>query len=127
MYTRLIPVLPVADVPTERRFYEALGFEVHVDPDEAYPESEFAALAFGPNILFGVSISSEFQSESAESRLWWQFETSDLDGVQRLAEEASLLVVQPPQVEEWGRRTFKLRSPNGYVVTFEEAAPGSTT
>ena len=126
MYTRLIPVLPVSNVPTERRFYEALGFDLHVDPDEQYPESVFASLRFGPSILFGVSVSPEFQPESAESRLWWQFETSDLDAVHRLAMDAALPIVQPPTVEEWGRRTLKLRSPNGYLVTFEEAGQSSS-
>ena len=28
----------------------------------------------------------------------------------------------PPKSEPWGRRTLKLRSPNGYLVTFEEAS-----
>ena len=122
MYTRLIPVLPVADVPAERRFYEALGFERHVDPAEQYPDSVFAALAYGPGILFGVSIAEAFDPPSAESRLWWQFETSDIDAVHRRASASGLFIVQPPTVEEWGRRTLKLRSPNGYLVTFEEAA-----
>ena len=125
MYTRLIPVLPVADVPAERQFYEALGFKHHVDPNEQYPESAFAALKAGASILFGVSVSAEFEPESAESRLWWQFETSDLDAVHRQARVAELPVVQAPTREEWGRRTLKLRSPNGYLVTFEEAAVSS--
>ncbi len=122
MYTRLIPVLPVGDVLAERQFYESLGFQLHVDPDEEYPESVFAALEFGPAILFGVSIAPDFRADSAESRLWWQFETSDLDAVHRRATEAELRVVQPPKAEEWGRRTLKLRSPNGYLVTFEETS-----
>ena len=125
MYTRLIPVLPVADVIAERQFYESLGFRLHVDPDEQYPETVFAALEFGPNILFGVSVAPGFRSDSAESRLWWQFETSDLDAVHRCATQAELGVVQPPKTEEWGRRTLKLRSPNGYLVTFEEAGSQS--
>lgn len=122
MYSRLIPVLPVGDVFAERRFYESLGFELHVDPDEQYPDTVFAALKYGPSILFGVSIVSEFDPGQSESRLWWQFETIDIDGVHDRARSASLSIEQAPTVEEWGRRTLKLRSPNGYLVTFEEAA-----
>ncbi len=125
MYSRLIPVLPVGDVLSERRFYESLGFELHVDSEEQYPESVFAALKYGPSILFGVSIVSTFEPGESESRLRWQFETVDIDGVHERAESSGLAIEQPPTLEEWGRRTLKLRSPNGYLVTFEEAAGGS--
>ncbi|HEY6598735.1 MAG TPA: hypothetical protein VIZ30_05465, partial [Pseudomonadales bacterium] len=55
MYSKLIPILPVSNVLTERAFYEALGFRRHVDPGETYPEHEFAALASGEHILFGLA------------------------------------------------------------------------
>lgn len=122
MYSRLIPVLAVGDVVAERRFYEALGFALHVDPEETYPESEFAALAYGPHILFGVSRAPDFDASEAESRLGWQLETVDIESVHELATSARLRIEQPPTREAWGRRTLKLRSPNGYLVTFEEAS-----
>lgn len=122
MYSRLIPVLPVGDVPAERHFYESLGFGLHADPEEQYPESVFAALEYGPSILFGVSIVADFDPGQSESRLWWQFETVDIDGVHERATSAGLAIEQAPTVEDWGRRTLKLRSPNGYLVTFEESA-----
>jgi len=49
-------VLPVGDVLAEREFYEQLGFTRYVDPDEDYPEAEFAALESGSTIRFGVSV-----------------------------------------------------------------------
>ncbi len=109
----------------ERRFYEQLGFSRYLDPDEQYPEEDFAALESGPAIRFGVSRSPDFDGEKADSRLWWQFETLDIDAVHERAEVAGLAIEQPPTVAEWGRRTLKLRSPNGYLVTFEEAASAS--
>lgn len=120
LYTRLIPVLPVADVLAERDFYERLGFSHFVDPDEQYPATAFAALRYGENIVFGVALSPEFDPASAESRLWWQLESVDVWPIHERARAANLEVEQPPQIEPWGRRTLKLRSPNGYVVTFEE-------
>ena len=120
MYTRLIPVLPVGDVLAEREFYENLGFTRYVDPEEEYPEEAFSALEAGPSIRFGISVVPEFDASEAESRLWWQFETSDVDAVHGRAITAGLDVEQPPKAEPWGRRTLKLRTPNGYLVTFEE-------
>jgi catechol 2,3-dioxygenase-like lactoylglutathione lyase family enzyme len=120
LFTRLIPVLPVRDVRAERTFYEALGFRRYDDPREPYPEGVFAALEAGPSIRFGVSIASDFDPATAGSRLWWQFGTNDADAVHARAARAGLAVEQAPKVESWGRRTLKLRSPNGYLVTFEE-------
>jgi uncharacterized glyoxalase superfamily protein PhnB len=120
LYTRLIPVLPVADVLAEREFYERLGFSHFVDPDEQYPATAFAALRYGESIVFGVALSPEFDPASADSRLWWQLETVDAWPIHERAKQANLEIEQPPQIEPWGRRTLKLRSPNGYVVTFEE-------
>ena len=110
MYTRMIPILHVGDVVAERDFYLSLGFAIHVDPDEQYPETDFAALEAGPSILFGVSASSDFEARTAEARLWWQFETSDIDRVHELARAAAVMIEQPPRTEDWGRQTLKLRS-----------------
>jgi hypothetical protein len=119
LYSRLVPILPVWDVLAEREFYETLGFARFVDPVEPYPETAFAALEYGA-IRFGVAIQPEFDPASAASHLWWQIEVPDLDPVYKLAIAGELDVEQHPMVESWGRRTMKLRSPNGYVVTFEE-------
>lgn len=120
LFTRLIPVLPVRDVRSERAFYEKLGFTCYVDPEESYPEDVFAALEAGPGIRFGISAAPGFDPATAESRLWWQFATNDADAVDDRAARAGLAVEQAPKLEPWGRRTLKLRSPNGYLVAFEE-------
>jgi hypothetical protein len=111
----------VWDVLAEREFYQKLGFARFVDPVEPYPETAYAALQYGA-ILFGVAIAPEFDPASAESHLWWQLEVPNLDPIYKLAIDGSLDVEQRPSVESWGRRTLKLRSPNGYLVTFEESA-----
>jgi hypothetical protein len=72
---KLIPILPVFDVKKERAFYEALGFHLHVVPEETYPEDQFAALAFGANVLFGVA-HSESAETLTERGLFWQIETT---------------------------------------------------
>jgi len=119
-FKRLVPVLPVRDVLAEREFYESLGFARHVDPRESYPESVFAAFTAGPNVQFGVAIDPGFDADTADSRLWWQIEVDDVQDLHELARREKLEIEQAPRIESWGRRTLKLRSPNGYVVTFEE-------
>ena len=120
MFKRLTPVLPVRDVLAERDFYESLGFARHVDPTESYPESVFAAFAGGPNVWFGVAIDPGFDADTADARLWWQIEVDDVDALHERARREKLEIEQPPRIEPWGRRTLKLRTPNGYVLTFEE-------
>lgn len=121
MYAKLIPILPVADVRKERSFYEALGFELHVDPAETYPEDQFAALAFGAHILFGLTLAPAARPLT-DVGLCWQLETTDLDAVHARALEHALHVLEAPTRQPWGRRTLTLGSPCGYRVGFEEAA-----
>ena len=120
MFTRLLPGLCVADVLAERRFYESLGFDVYVDEQESYAEDAFAALAYGDAIRFGFMHDPGFDVRSADARLAWQLGTSAIEDVYERALRASLSIEQPPKLEPWGRQTLKLRSPNGYLVTFEE-------
>jgi len=91
----------------------------HINPDELYSQLEFAALRYGDHILFGVAKAREFDSTTAEDRLWWQIEASNLDAVHRRAIGANLPAEQLPKLEPWGQRTLKIRSPNGYLVVLE--------
>ena len=120
MINRLTPILPVADVALELAFYMSLGFEVHIDSVEEYPPDEFAAVRHGEYVLFGLARTSP-GTRPNEVGLVWQFETSDLDEIARLAHTAGLDVVAPVVTQTWGRRTMTLRSPNGYEVGFEDA------
>lgn len=124
MYSKLIPILPVLDVRTERAFYESLGFRRHVDPDEPYAEDELAALAYGEHILFAV-VAAQASEPLTEHGLFWQIETTDIDAVHALAMTNAIEIVDGPTVQAWGRRTMMLRSPNGYDVGFEEQAGGA--
>ena len=120
MYAKLIPILPVSDVRKERSFYEALGFVLHVDSAETYPEDQFAALAFGDHILFGLALTRD-ACPLTDAGLFWQLETTDIDTVHARAIEHALHVLEPPTRQAWGRRTMTLGSPCGYRVGFEEA------
>lgn len=119
VYSKLIPMLPVADVRKERAFYERLGFRLHVDPNEVYPEDQLAALAYGEHILFAF-VASEASIPLTAHGLFWQIETTDIDAVHALALSNALEIVHGPTRQPWGRKTMMLRSPNGYEVGFEE-------
>lgn len=121
MYSKLIPILPVSDVAKERAFYEALGFRLHLDPDETYPEDQFAALAFGENVLFGVT-RSENAEALTERGLYWQIETTDIDAVHKRAVDGSLQILEGPTRQSWGRRTMALRSTSPASTPFEMTA-----
>lgn len=118
MFTRLTPILPVRQVAEELAFYQALGFTRHTDPDETYPLEDFAAVALGEHILFGLARTDDVAVPPGG--LEWQLETEDLDAVARVAERAGLQVTSPPATQTWGRRTMTLRSPDGYLVGVEE-------
>lgn len=120
MFTRLTPILPVSSVREELAFYEQLGFELHTDPAEAYPIEEFAAVAHGDDILFGLA-SNKDPSAVPPVGLEWQFETTDLDSVSNAATRAGLEITLPITVQPWGRKMMTIRSPNGYSVNFEQA------
>ncbi len=123
MYSKLIPIVPVCDVRTERDFYLSIGFQLHVDPKETYPEDQLAALAYGEHILFAVAASDTSEPLTARGLLW-QIETTDIEAVHALARKHGIEVVQGPTMQPWQRRTMMLRSPNGYVVGFEEQGQG---
>lgn len=119
MFTRLTPILPVSSVRDELTFYEQLGFERYSDPAESYPVEEFAAVAHGDGILFGLAV-TEDASVVPPAALQWQFETTDLELVSRAATTAGLEIALPVTIQAWGRAMMTVRSPNGYLVTFEQ-------
>lgn len=109
MFERLLPVLPVAEVDAEVAFYAALGFTA------APTHTGFTALRSG-QVLFGVQRSEQ---PVPPAGLAWQIEVTDIRAVHELAVRAHLPVVRGPQVHPVGFWTVQLRTPSGYLLTFE--------
>ena len=120
MITRLTPILPVVDVRDELGFYLQLGFEQHIDPAEIYPIDDFAAVAAGDAVLFGLA-RHDSAADLPPAGLAWQFETSDIEHLDQRASSAGLNVTEPVTLQSWGRQTMTITSPSGYAVTFEQA------
>lgn len=72
-FTKLAPVLNVADLLSERRFYESLGLPVTYQGPE-YPDF----IAFGTDSIdFGIQQAA--QDNDAPSVLTWQIGVADID------------------------------------------------
>lgn len=116
MFTRLQPILYVADLAAEVAFYEALGFTVQ------HREPGFVGLCLG-NILFGLQhrngASFDGASFDGAQPLVWQIGTDDIGAVHDRCRRAGLPVLEGPQLQTWGEWLMTLRSPNGYRLMIE--------
>jgi catechol 2,3-dioxygenase-like lactoylglutathione lyase family enzyme len=115
VFTRLAPVLNVADLAAERAFYESLGLPVIYEGTE-YPDF----IAFGTDrVDFGIQLTTS--AIDPPSVLTWQIGVSDVDAAVRVCQAAGLdfeLEHNDP-APDWSYRRLILRSPNGYRVALE--------
>lgn len=114
-FTKLAPVLNVADLAAERRFYESLGLPVTYEGPE-YPDF----VAFGTGAVdFGIQQAAGPNDPAAV--LTWQLAVADVDAAIAVCEAQGLayvLDVQRPR-EDWTYRWLLLTSPSGYRVALE--------
>lgn len=115
IFTKLAPVLNVADLPAERTFYESLGLPVIYEGDE-YPDF----IAFGTDALeFGIQAAAG--PNDPPSVLTWQLGVSDIDVAADLCRQAGLSFTteQNDPAPGWSYRRLILQSPSGYRVVLE--------
>jgi catechol 2,3-dioxygenase-like lactoylglutathione lyase family enzyme len=117
LFARLVPILCVEDLQTERDFYVSLGFAVTYQGAE-FPD--FIALGHGA-IEFGISRREGFSSDLPDQVLTWQIGVTDVDLTkQRLT--ASGVIFREEWViprEDWKYRVLHVRTPNGYHLLLE--------
>lgn len=111
MFTRLQPILFVADLEAEVAFYAALGFTVQ------HREPGFVGLC-RDQILFGLQHRDGTAFDGGQP-LIWQIGTDDIGAVHDRCRRAGLAVVEGPQLQTWGEWLMTLMSPNGYRVVIE--------
>ena len=75
LFSRIIPILFVADLAAERDFYIRLGFHVTYEGPE-YPD--FSSLGNG-SVEFGIERRDGFHRGGPDHVLTWQFGVSDID------------------------------------------------
>jgi catechol 2,3-dioxygenase-like lactoylglutathione lyase family enzyme len=120
LFSRIIPILFVGDLQAERKFYEALGFQVTYEGPE-YPY--FVALGHG-QIEFGIEWRRDFSHTVLDRVLTWQFGVSDLDLAKKRLAEAGVRFreeLMSPSAD-WQYRVVHARTPNGYHLLLEEGS-----
>jgi catechol 2,3-dioxygenase-like lactoylglutathione lyase family enzyme len=118
LFTRLAPVLNVADLTAEREFYERLGFPVIYEGPE-YP----TFIAFGTDsIHFGIQQASV--QNDPPSVLTWQIAVTDVDVAMERCRAAGVdfeLEHNDP-APGWSYRRLILRTPSGFRLALEGAS-----
>lgn len=115
LFSRLAPVLNVADLAAERAFYERLGFPVIYEGPE-YP----LFVAFGTDsIHFGIQQASA--QNDPPSVLTWQIAVTDVDVAMERCRAAGVdfeLEHNDP-APGWSYRRLILRTPSGFRLALE--------
>lgn len=117
LFTRLAPVLRVADVASERAFYERLGLPVSYEGRE-YPD--FVSFATESDAVhFGIEKTDGELDPPAV--LTFQIGVNDIDVAMQRCAEADLAydLEHNDPAPGWSYRRLILRSPNGYRVALE--------
>ena len=117
LFDRLIPILFVGDLNTEKEFYISLGFTVTYEGPE-FPD--FIAIGHG-SIEFGIERKENFVQESPDHVLIWQFGVKDIDRTKQLLTEAEISFREEEVTprKDWKYRVLHIRTPNGYSVMLE--------
>lgn len=113
MFIGLRPHLAVQHLISERDFYLRLGFQLQ------HESHDFVALSYG-EILFGLVQRERFAPGQANHYLTWQISVQDVEAIYALCLGNGVDVITPPTLQAWGDWTCSVRTPNGYVLTFEQ-------
>ena len=110
----LRPILPVRDAQAESTFYRKLGFLVH-------PETETTQVVqFNGDILFILQEVAADNLGPIQHLMQWQFYVPHLKRFSIYLQDALIEIEEPYTRQSWGEYTLRLRSPNGYAITFRE-------
>jgi catechol 2,3-dioxygenase-like lactoylglutathione lyase family enzyme len=116
-FTRLVPILFVADLAAERDFYLRLGMKLTYEGPE-FPD--FVALGDGP-IEFGLERRATFDTSAPDRVLTWQLSITDVDDVARRLASTGVGYTEErirPR-DDWSYRVLHTRTPNGYHLLLE--------
>lgn len=113
LYTRLRPVLYVADLAAEKAFYAKLGFTVK-------DESEtFVSISSESGLIFGLLLNPKFRLVNFNQQLVWQIDVASVQTILEICQRERLSIEEYPNLESWGKWTMTVASPNGWAVVFE--------
>ncbi len=116
------PILNVSDVNASVAWFQKLGWSLAY----AFGDS-FACLRFGWGQLFLSRDSQGLRGGNpvgpgvgddagATWHCWWMASPAEVDLVHRLAIDAGVIVVSPPENKPWGERELRIAHPEGHVI-----------
>jgi len=119
LFTRLIPILFVANLEAERDFYLQLGFTLTYQGPE-FPD--FIALGSG-SLEFGIERTQEADPQLPNRVLTWQWGVTDIELAKRRLTAAGVSFREEWVIprEDWKYRVLHARTPNGYHLMLEGA------
>ena len=118
LYNILTPIIYVNNLKAEKQFYLDLGFTVSYEADDI---PGFLGLAFKETIEFGLQQKDGFNATEASKQFVWQIGANSLHAITDICKAKGYEITESPTlcVEEWNLWEIKVKSPNGYEVTFE--------
>jgi hypothetical protein len=115
--TRLVPILYVEELLSERDFYRTLGFEITYEGPE-FPG--FIAMGTGP-VEFAIEHHDSFSKNLPPNVLGWQFGVENIDDAKKTLEGRGI-TFEEEQIrpsEDWRYRVLHVTTPNGYHLLLE--------
>lgn len=127
MSSTLIPVLRYRDAPKAIDWLvEAFGLERHLVVDGDPGQIAHAQLTYGPGMLMLGSVradDAEVATGAAERPTGFCVLVEDVDAHASRARSAGAEIVQAPQDEEYGGRSYRCRDLEGYEWYFTSYDP----
>jgi len=118
-FLRILPHLPVDDLPAEVTFYRLLGLEIF------HRRHNFTSVEDGDGTLvhFGIRKAAGGPPEGFE----WKLEVDDIGQAMEIALTKKLEILAEPVLQWYGKWTMKLRTPNNYTLTLEGMNPSTAS
>jgi uncharacterized glyoxalase superfamily protein PhnB len=116
----IMPILSVKDVDASIAFYtEKLGFAHQMSMPGPDGKNTFAFVSLGEAIMVGLSLDPDLQHRGAGVDLMFYVpDTTDIDQVYNEVQSRGVGITETIDTRYWGDRTFGLRDPDGYSLTF---------
>ncbi|HZU07935.1 MAG TPA: VOC family protein [Chloroflexota bacterium] len=115
----LVPALSVRDPGASLAWFAKLGFQAVETvslPDGVVGHARLARR--GAQLMLGPSCQPELGVHSLA--LYVSLQDECVDDLYAQAQQAGVVIVQPPRDQFWGDRTFEVQHPDGYRIVFAQ-------
>lgn len=115
---RVMPIIAVPSVDDVRNFYvDTLGFSHQMGVVGKDGQLDFVTLMLGEaKVMFSRGPAGK--SPNGKQPVEIYLEVEDVDALHDRLKKKGVTFSDPPKLQWWGDRTFKVRDPNGYELWF---------